>query len=108
MREQIELGHADDTLRDRMAAKGINMDWYDKSKKLNTKNPGPPSLNEDRCCILSIYLLDVGGKLHTTNSDGKAYMMVRIIKTKPKEQLYLCAHCRLQFKTYKEAKKHYD
>jgi hypothetical protein len=92
---------------EKLKAKGFDMGWYERHKRNNPDATAPAALNSDHCSCLSIYLLDVSGKLHTTNSEGAAYMWVRTVATKPKEKIYLCACCNIKFKTYKEASEHY-
>lgn len=106
---KAELGEdREPTMYDKMVAKGIDMSWYDKSRKKNKSAKGPAPLSDEACSLLSIYYLDKGGKLFTTKSDGASFMMVRIIKSKPKEPRYICAACGGQFNNYKEATEHYE
>lgn len=93
---------------EKLKAKGHDLSWYEKSKKKQQHiTGGSAALNDERCGILSIYLLDTGGKLWTTQSSGEPYMMARQTATKPKEKTYICVACKAQFKTYAEADKHY-
>lgn len=64
-------------------------------------------LNDERCSVLSIYLIDELGKMWTTKIGGAPYMMVREAKVKPKFKFYICAHCKARFKTYEAAENHY-
>jgi hypothetical protein len=93
---------------ERLKAKGHDLSWYEKSKKhqRNTKD-GSAALNDEQCGILSIYLLDTGGKLWTTQSNGEPYMMARQISTKPATKVYVCVACQKRFSAYAEADKHY-
>lgn len=88
---------------EKLKAKGIDMSWYEKAS--GKKAQGPVSLFDDRCGRLSIYLLKADGTLWTVNN-GEPYMQVRETGKKQSRVVYLCAHCKKQFNTSKQAYGH--
>jgi hypothetical protein len=93
----------------RMKDCGMDVRWYEKTKRLEKKTPkGEVLLNDDHCSLLSIYFLDKAGKLWTTQSDGKPYMIARQTASTLKQDSYICVACKKRFKNYVIAGKHYE
>jgi hypothetical protein len=94
----------------RMKAQGLDVKWYEKAKRLSSKaaKSTETALNDGRCSLLSIYLIDQQGRLWTTTPEGKTYMIVRYTKSKPKKSVYACVSCNTYYKTYEAATKHYQ
>lgn len=96
---------------ERLARKGVNMDWYYRSKAkrlaMGQKLTGPVPLENQACSPLSIYLLKADGSLWTIEQNGEAYMQVRAPGTPVAHDVLVCAHCKQQFKVVKTAYKHF-
>ena len=97
-----------ESMYEKMKRRGIDMSWYDKSKRKSTTSPRVAVLNDEHCGRLSIYLLKKDGGLYTITSDGKPYHKVRQFNKKVAKEVYICLHCRQQWASVKEADKHYD
>jgi hypothetical protein len=96
-----------DTMYDKMKRRGVDMSWYDKSKRTPGATPRVIPLNDGHCGRLSIYLLTKPGKLFTITADGKPYHQVRQFDKKVAKDIYMCMHCKGQWDTVEEADKHY-
>lgn len=97
MQEPIE------PLRDIMDRLGVDMSWYDKAAGVTSRSKTIP-LHDENCSRLSIYLLKKDGSLWTVDG-GEPYAQVRQLKGIPRD-MYICAHCKGQFKTFGTALKH--
>ena len=84
-------------LYERMKARGVDMSWYEKGKHRPTIDAIP--LDDEECSIGSIYLLKANGELWTIHSDGGEYKKVRPAVKEVGKSVYLCLHCKAQFKT---------
>lgn len=82
-------------LRQIMDERGIDMSWYDKAPKLHKRSVWP-TIEDEICSRLSVYLLDKNGKLWTIDSDGKPYMPVRETGKKIARDIYICMCCKAQ------------
>lgn len=91
----------------RLKRLGVDMGWYEKRTTPEQRTKAIP-LTDDRCCLLSIYYLDKTGALYTTTTDGEPYEVVRESNKPIAKPIYVCAHCKVQFKTYPLAKAHYE
>jgi len=97
------------SMLERMQQAGVDVSWYEKVKnKLPAIDDNQPiPLSDEKCYALSIYLLNENGKLFTIQRDGSAYRQVRDTGKKLPRQIYVCVHCKKQFETVEESKKHY-
>lgn len=96
------------TLYERMKARGINMEWYERSKTKRRKRTADVQvpLETETCCLLSVYLLKTDGSLWTTDTSGAAYRQVRPATKPIPRNVYVCACCKGQWRDYNEAIKH--
>ena len=114
MSEQTELGQEhppeNESLFDKAKRLGLDMSWYHRGKAgTKPKEATDVPLHDSDCSMLSIYLIEKSGKMYTTTSDGSAYENGLVRQGKPiPRQIYVCAHCKEQFKTYADATAHYN
>lgn len=84
------------SLYERMKARGVAMDWYERGRKHQT--PGAIPLVDDACQRASVYLLRLDGSLWTVRN-GEPYRKVRGGKAARDNEVYVCLHCKRQAST---------
>lgn len=98
---------AEDTLK-KLEAKGINTDWYYRSKKARDAKITKPRLEFEptkQCSILTMFMLQ-GKAAFTVFSDGKPYQEYRKLKESFEKPIYYCSHCKGKFITWDQAMRH--
>jgi len=84
------------SLYEKMKARGIDMSWYEKGNKRNLPTETP--LEDGECSKLSIYIIKKNGTLWTIDSSGNPYYNVRPGSKEIERDVYVCLHCKQQFK----------
>lgn len=98
---------AEDTLK-KLEAKGINTDWYYRSKKAQAaqiKKPKQEFEPSKTCSLLTMFMLQNHSAM-TVFSDGKPYQEYRKLKENFEKPIYYCSHCKGKFITWEQAMRH--
>jgi hypothetical protein len=92
------------SMYERMKARGIRMDWYERGKSKQKQKAAIP-LDAEACSTSSIYYLKQDGSLWTLDN-GEPYKQVRSPSKELSHAMYVCVHCRKQWSSHGNAVAH--